>query len=110
MQLETAAKHLILLFGSTRIDNISRQQIQQWVAGRKGRSYSPTSIDRYHAVLSTVLTKAVEWGYLPNNPASGVQLSKLVTVREKWVLTPKQASALLTHLPPTPGEWWLWLS
>jgi integrase len=36
------------------------------------------------------------------NPAAGVQLPKLVTVREKWALTPEQASQLLARLAPTP--------
>jgi integrase len=51
-------------------------------------------------VLSAVLRTAVKWGHLQDNPARGVDLPKLRTVRPKWALTPEQAAALLDGLPP----------
>jgi hypothetical protein len=51
-------------------------------------------------VLSAVLRTAVKWGHLQENPAAGVELPKLKTVRPKWVLTTAQAAALLEALPP----------
>jgi integrase len=52
------------------------------------------------AVLSAVLRTAVKWGHLQDNPARGVDLPKLRTVRPKWALTREQAAALLDGLPP----------
>ena len=51
-------------------------------------------------MLSAVLRTAVEWGHLRENPARGVSLPTLTTVRPKWVLTTQQAVALLGGLPP----------
>jgi integrase len=95
-------KKLLPIFGETRIDRISREQIQRWIAELNSTGYSPNSIDHYHNVLSTILTKAVQWEYIPSNPASGVELPQLVTVCAKWVLTPDQAQQLLSMLSPLP--------
>jgi integrase len=95
-------KKLLPIFGDSRLDRISRQDIQRFVADMNQRGYSPNSIDHYHNVLSTVLTKAVQWEYITNNPASGVELPKLVTVLPKWALTPEQAQQLLSVLAPLP--------
>jgi hypothetical protein len=37
----------------------------------------------------------VKWGHLTDNPARGVDLPTLKTVRPKWALTIDQAVALL---------------
>src|SRR5438445_2452736 len=62
--------------------------------------YAPKSIDHIHDVLSAILRTAVKWGHLTDNPARGVDLPPLKTVRPKWALTPAQATSLLEALPP----------
>lgn len=42
----------------------------------------------------------VKWGHLQDNPARGVDLPTLKTVRPKWALTTHQATLLLEALPP----------
>jgi integrase len=59
-------------------------------------------IDHMHDVLSAVLRTAVKWGHLQDNPARGVDLPTLRTVRPKWVLTTTQAATLLEALPLLP--------
>jgi integrase len=44
----------------------------------------------------------VKWGHLQDNPARGVELPTLKTVRSKWVLTTGQAAELLQKLPLLP--------
>jgi len=56
------------------------------------QGYAPKSIDHVHDVLSAVLRTAVKWGDIAENPARGVDLPKLKTVRPKWALTPPQAA------------------
>ena len=51
-------------------------------------------------MLSAVLRTAEKWGHLQENPARGVDLPKLKTVRPKWALTVQQATELLKRLPP----------
>jgi integrase len=62
--------------------------------------YAAKSIDHMHDVLSAILRTAVKWGHLPDNPALGVDMPPLGTVRPKWALTLAQGSALLKELPP----------
>ncbi len=93
-------KHLLPRFGDKAVSEITRQEIQVYVAHLTQEGYAPKSIDHIHDVLSAVLRTAVKWGHLQDNPARGVDLPKLRTVRPKWVLTRAQAAALLHALPP----------
>ena len=92
-------KHLLPRFGDKALSEISRQEVQAYVAHLTQEGYAPKSIDHIHDVLSAILRTAVKWGHLTDNPARGVDLPKLKTVRPKWVLTPNQAGALLEALP-----------
>jgi integrase len=93
-------KHLLPRFGDRALSELTRQEIQVYVAHLTQEGYAPKSIDHIHDVLSAVLRTAVKWGQLQDNPARGVELPKLRTVRPKWALTRAQAAALLTALPP----------
>ena len=55
-----------------------------------------------HDVLSAILRTAVKWDHLVDNPAQGVDLPRLVTVRLKWALAVPQAANLLEALPALP--------
>jgi integrase len=92
-------KHLLPRFGDRPLSEVTRQEIQAYVAHLTQAGYAPKSIDHTHDVLSAVLRTAVKWGHLQENPAAGVDLPKLKTVRPKWVLTTRQAAALLAALP-----------
>jgi integrase len=95
-------KRILPHFGQFRIDRISRPDIQRFVAELDSSGCAPKSIHLYHGVLSTILTKAVEWDYIPHNPAHGVRLPRIVPVRAKWVLTIAQAQQLLDRLSLLP--------
>jgi len=94
------AKHLLPRFGDKAVCEITRQEIQMYIAHLMRVGYAPKSIDHIHDVLSAVLRTAEKWGHLQENPARGVDLPKLKTVRPKWALTVQQATALLKRLPP----------
>jgi integrase len=93
-------KHLLPEFGDKAVCDITRQEIQGYVARLMQAGYAPKSIDHIHDVLSAVLRTAVKWGHLLENPAGGVQLPSLKCVRPKWALTSQQATALVDALPP----------
>jgi integrase len=93
-------KHLVPRFGDKPIAEVTRQEIQAFVAVLNQAGYAPKSIDHIHDVLSAVLRTAVKWGHLHDNPAREVDLPTLKTVRPKWVLTIHQAAKLLQALPP----------
>jgi integrase len=95
-----AAKHLVPRFGDMAVSDITRQEVQAYVAHLTAAGYAPKTIDHMHDVLSAVLRTAVKWGHVAENSARGVDLPTLKTVRPKWVLTTAQAAALLAELPP----------
>lgn len=93
-------KHLLPRFGEMFVADLTRHQVQAYVAHLLHAGYAPKTIDHIHDVLSAVLRTAVKWGHIENNPARNVDLPQLRTVRPKWALTELQAAALLTALPP----------
>jgi integrase len=76
--------------------------LQAYVTYLREQKYAPHSIDHFHEVLSAVLRSAVRWQRLEKNPAEGVILPKIVPVRPKWALAPKDAAALIGRLDPKP--------
>jgi integrase len=95
-------KHLLPRFGDKAMTEITRQEVQAYVAHLVSNGYAPRTTDHIHDVLSAVLRTAVKWGHLQDNPAHGVDLPALTNVRPKWALTIAQASALLEALPAMP--------
>ena len=79
---------------------ITRQEVQAYVAHLVKGGYAPRTTDHIHDVLSAVLRTAVKWGHLQGNAARDVDLPALVNVRPKWALTIAQTTALLAELPP----------
>jgi integrase len=95
-------KHLLPRFGDRTLSEVTRQEIQAYVAHLIQAGYAPKSIDHMHDALSAVLRTGVKWGHLQENPARGVDLPTLGCVRPKWVLTTTDAGALLEALPLLP--------
>jgi len=93
-------KHLVPRFGDQPISDITRQEVQAYIAQLTQAGYAPKTIDHIHDVLSAVLRTAVKWGHLKDNPARDVDLPTLRTVRPKWALTTHQAALLLEALAP----------
>ena len=92
--------HLVPRFGDQPISDITRQEVQAYIAHLTQAGYAPKTIDHIHDVLSAVLRTAVKWGHLKDNPARDVDLPTLRTVRPKWALTTHQAALLLEALAP----------
>jgi integrase len=57
-------KHLLPRFGDRLLSDVTRQEIQRYVAHLTQAGYAPKSIDHIHDVLSAVLRAAVKWGHL----------------------------------------------
>src|SRR5262249_556076 len=95
-------KHLVPRFGEIALCELTRQRIQAFITELMQADYAPKSIDHIHDVLSAVLRTAVKWGHVPENPAQGVDLPRLRSVRPKWALTTTEAESLITALPPLP--------
>ena len=81
--------------------DITRQEIQAYVADLTQHGYAPKSIDHIHDVLSAILRTAVKWGHLQDNPARGVDLPHTQDgSTEVGAHTRSRRRALLEALPP----------
>ncbi len=90
-------KYLMPVFGDIGLADINRQMIQGFVA-RMSKNLAPKSVALAKNVLSKVLSTAVEWSYLHDNPATGVRLPTLSIQQERIALTPDQFRQLLAEL------------
>ena len=95
-------KHLLPRFGDLAICDVTRQEIQAFVAHLHRAGYAPKSIDHILDVLSAILRTAVKWGHLRENLARGVDLPTLKCVRPKFALTTTQTAQLLNAMPLLP--------
>ena len=57
-------KHLLPRFGDKAMTEITRQEVQAYVAHLVNNGYAPRTTDHIHDVLSAVLRTAVKWGHL----------------------------------------------
>src|SRR5262249_23657229 len=92
-------KHLLPRFGDLPVCDVTTQAIQVHVTSLIEAGYAPKSIDHIHDVLSAVLRSGVKWGHLQVNPAQGVEMPRLKTVRPKWAFTIEQAITCRWRIP-----------
>ena len=62
-----SAKHLVPRFGDTALCDVTRQDVQEYVAYLTQAGYAPKTVDDIHDVLSAVLRTAVD---APKNSGS----------------------------------------
>jgi len=91
-------KHLVPVFGSEMLAAISPKKISSYVSGRLAAGISPATTNRERAVLGKVLSLAVEWGRLGENPVRKVRKLEESKGRLRF-LTDAEASLLLEKAP-----------
>lgn len=90
-------KHLLPYFGEFKLSEVTRQMVQTFVA-QIGQRLAPKSIALATNCLSKVFSTAIEWGYVEQNPATGVRLPARISKREPTALTPEQIRQLIDEL------------
>ena len=94
-----AFKRIKPAFGTAQISEIEKTDVQLFLTDA-GRALAPESVHDLRARLRGLLSVAVDWGWIPANPAGGrLRLPKRRHVREKHILTPAQFLLLLSALP-----------
>lgn len=80
---------LVPYFGDRQLAEISHLDVQRFVAhcaggeGKKtGRKLAPKTVNEHLSCLSTMLSRAVVWGYLRRSPCEGVD--RLGQAPEEW--------------------------
>ena len=90
-------KHLIPFFGSSKLDQIDPEEIENYKNTRKLKVRTKT-INNELMVLSAILNKAVEWGAITSKP----KIQKLKQVKNPpRFLTEKECQALLDNCNDT---------
>jgi integrase len=92
-------QHLKPLFGSMKISDIRRADVQRYVTHRCGE-VSPGSVAREMNVLKRFFSLCVEWELTVLNPASGIKAPRVPAGRVRY-LQPGELHALLANCP----EW-----
>jgi excisionase family DNA binding protein len=99
---------LLPYFGNMALSEIRQFQIEQYIAKRlkdklirnPKKTVQKSTINRELACLRKVLNKAIDWGYLTQNPMSKVKLfSEKDTLKER-ILSREEEQLLLEASPP----------
>jgi integrase len=92
-------KHILPSFDTTKLQNITADQVENWVLGLRekpgssGTPLSPTTVNHCLTCLKIMLKEAVRRGYLVRSPATGIkQLAE--KPKEKSILTVEEMRAL----------------
>ena len=80
-------KRVLPVFGSIPLRQIVKPQIVRFHL--ELQEVSGTTANRYLALISSIMNKAVEWGHLENNPARGIRKAKESGARTR-VLSPDE--------------------
>jgi integrase len=96
--------HVLPVFGPRRLDEITRGEIEAFVAGKKKAGLSPRSIRLMLATMRPVFKRAIKDGGLTVNPAAEpAELIKLGEKKKIAIFTAQEVRDLLTaakeHLP-----------
>jgi integrase len=90
--------HVIPAFGSRSLCEISRADVQCFVAEKRKQGYSGSSIHGMRTALAKVLQSAVDWGYLEQNSARGVNVGNREPKNERLYLSPDEVRRLVAVL------------
>ena len=98
---EVSIKMLKEHFEGKLLTNINPFMVEQYKKARKEKGVNVATINRDLATLRNMLNKAVDWGYLFNNPIR--QVKQFREDNEKmWVLSPEEEAGLLAACERSP--------
>ena len=69
---ESKMKHILEAFGNRKLSQITPRDIERYMERRK-QTAKPATANREFSLFRHMLSKAVDWGYLKDNPAKRVK-------------------------------------
>lgn len=90
--------HLLPTFGTWHIRDITKAEVQRFLANKRKQGFSGSSLHGMRTALGKVLQAAVDWSYLEQNSARGIRLGDRTPTQERAYLLPEQLSPLLNSL------------
>lgn len=91
-------RHVLPAFGSKRLCEITRADVQCFVAGKRNRGYSGSFIHGMRTTLGKALQSAVECGYIEQNPTRGVKIGSREPKTIRLYLSAAEAAKLIASL------------
>jgi integrase len=92
-------------FGSLRLGDVRRSDVQEFVDGLLAEDLSPSAIQVTLLPLRAVYRRALSRGELAVNPCSGLELPAIRGRRERYA-SPEEAEALLAAVPEPDRAIW----
>lgn len=96
--------HVIPVIGHLRLSRVQPQHLNRLYSGmlmqrKDGRpgGYSPTTVKRVHAIVSSIMSTAVQWDIITDSPCRRIKPPRQEK-REVSFFTPEQASIFLAEL------------
>jgi len=90
-----AGKHLLPFFGSRRLCDLSRLDVQDFINLKQRESYAPKTLRHLRNLLSKVFGVALSRELIARNPVRNLDLPPMEKRRQARVLTLKEISELL---------------
>jgi integrase len=90
--------HLVPIFGSKRLCDISRMDVQFFLSEKRKQGFSGSSVHGMRTALGKVLQAAVDWNLLEENPTRVIHLGDRMPKTQRLYLTPPQMVRLLSSL------------
>ena len=91
-------KHLLAHFGERTMADITTPEVQRFILGKLKDGYAWETASHMRHLLSKVLGTAKEWRYLPDNPASGVEMPERTLKRPRRTLSIEELRKLLSQM------------
>ena len=90
--------HLLPVFGSERLCDITRVDVQRILSDKRKQGLSGSSVHGIRTALGKVLQAAVDWNLLEQNPTRGIRMGDRTPKTERLYLCPQEVLRLLNSL------------
>lgn len=91
--------HLIPAFGAKRLSEITRWDVQNFLADKLRQGYSGAHVHAMRTTLSKVMQAAVEWEFINENPTRGCHVARQALAKQRIYLDAQQVQRLCNQLP-----------
>lgn len=88
--------HLLPRFRDSRLCDITRAEVQQFVTSKLKDGYAWETTNHFRTLLSKIMSTAVSWNYLSDNPVRGVKMPERTLKRPHRFLTMDEVRRLIT--------------
>jgi integrase len=88
--------------GDRKLSAITRADIARIISGAQKAGKAVATVRNIRALASGMFSKAIEWGYLDNNPAQGVRVAGMKVTRDRF-LQPDELPRFFAALAEEPS-------